>query len=45
MDEINNESTTMYIANRRDIIKFNRYSPLQLHIGLIGLKPAISLWS
>jgi len=28
----------MYIANRRDCIKFNGCSPFQLHLGLIGLK-------
>jgi len=32
----------MYIANRRDSSKFNGCSPLQLHLGLIGLKPAIA---
>jgi len=31
----------MYIANRRENIKFNSCSPLQLHFGLIGLEPAI----
>jgi len=32
----------MYIANRRDSSKFNGCSPLQIHLGLIGLKPAIA---
>jgi len=32
----------MYIANRRDSSKINGCSPLQLHIGLIGLEPAIA---
>ncbi|RZT95597.1 hypothetical protein EV201_0220 [Ancylomarina subtilis] len=32
----------MYIANRRDSSKFNGCSPLQRHIGLIGLKSAIA---
>ena len=32
----------MYIANRRDSCKFNGCSPLQLHLGLIGLKHAIA---
>ncbi len=33
---------TMYIANRRDSSKFKGYSPLQLYLSLIGLKPAIA---
>ena len=37
-----NERPTMYIANRRDSCKFNGCSPLQLHLGLIGLKHAIA---
>ncbi len=32
----------MYIANRRDSSKFNGCSPLQTHLSLIGLKPAIA---
>jgi hypothetical protein len=32
----------MYITNRRDSCIFNGCSPLQLHLGLIGLKPAIA---
>ncbi|ALO17378.1 hypothetical protein L21SP5_03783 [Salinivirga cyanobacteriivorans] len=32
----------MYIANRRDSSKFNGCSPLQLYLGLIGLKHAIA---
>lgn len=32
----------MYIANMRDSSKFKGCSPLQLHLGLIGLKPAIA---
>jgi hypothetical protein len=32
----------MYIANRRDSSKFNGCSPLQIHLGLIGLKPGIA---
>jgi|GEM_PF-2059558 len=33
---------TMYIANRRDSSKFKGCSPLQLYLGLIGLKHAIA---
>jgi hypothetical protein len=32
----------MYIANRRESSKFNGCSPLQLNLGLIGLKPEIA---
>jgi len=32
----------MYIANRRESSKFNGCNPLQLHLGLIGLKHAIA---
>ena len=32
----------MCIANRRDSSKFNGCSPLQIHLSLIGLKPAIA---
>ena len=35
------EPLTMYIQNRRNGRKFKGYSPLQLHLGLIRLKPAI----
>lgn len=41
-EEIKHENTTMYIANRRDSSKFNGCSPLQIHLGLIGLKSAIA---
>ena len=40
MVEINHESTIMYIANRREISKLNRYRPV--YLGLIGLKSAIA---
>ncbi len=39
---INCQAITMYIANRRDCGIFKGCSPLQLHLGLIGLKPAIA---
>ena len=32
----------MYIQNRRVSSKFEGCSPLHLHLGLIGLKPAIA---
>jgi hypothetical protein len=32
----------MYIANKRDISKFNSFSPLQLTNGLIDVSPAIA---
>jgi hypothetical protein len=32
----------MYIQNRRDCSKFISCSPLQLYLGLIDLKPAIT---
>ncbi len=35
-------SSTMYIQNRRTSSKFEGCSPLHLHLGLIGLKPAIA---
>ena len=44
-EEIKHENTTMYIANRRDSSKLNGCSPLQLHLGLIGLKPAIAYFA
>ena len=40
--KINAERLTMYIANRRNSSKFSGCSPLQIHLGLIGLKPAIA---
>ena len=35
----------MYIQNRRNSSKLNGCSPLQLHLGLIGLKPAIAYFA
>lgn len=35
----------MYIQNRRDSSKFKGCSPLHLHLGLIGLKPAIAYFA
>src|SRR5690606_33510743 len=39
------EPLTMYIQNRRNSSKFNGCSSLQLHLGLISLKPAIAYFA
>lgn len=39
------EPLTMYIQNRRKSSKFNGCSSLQLHLGLISLKPAIAYFA